>query len=662
MGGIVRLGGFVALFCVVGPIWSGSERIVVGWNPLPAQGARRHTVRFTSSVIAEAARREGIELEWRTVRNFREVDQALDQRWISLFPAAIPTPQRHARYYLSDPWWDEDLALLARADGPATEDALAGMRIALASAIAAEPARRAFPQSIIVEPDAAHEGAVTAASVVCRGDADAALMTHRDVDETITANWPKECAGVKVSVIDTGLTVGIALMTRPADAPLARRLRKRIDEMAGDGTLARIAAQHPGIPSSSATALAERIRQRSHQRSLWMAVCTLLAIAAAGIAFLLRMRTIQQRLRRDVAARAEAENALRESEQRFRALVENASDAFFVHDENGRLVDVNRQACESLGYSREELLNLNIAGIETDTDASHEPWKQIVPGGGRTLSGHHRRSDGTSFPVEARLSTYTVAGRRLYLRLVRDITERKRAEEALQRSNDELQAYAYTVSHDLQEPIRTVVSYADLLAQRYSDRLEDDAREFIQVIRTGALRMTTMLQDLLQYSRAGQDAAAPASTVDMNAAARNALYTLERKLSERQAQVIVGPLPVVRAWEGRFEQVFQNLIENALKYSRPEEQPRIEIGAEAVNGHWRFSVADNGIGLDMRYAHKVFRVFQRLHGREKYSGNGIGLAISKRIIERHGGRIWVDWSEPGHGTRFCFTVPSAKPE
>jgi light-regulated signal transduction histidine kinase (bacteriophytochrome) len=169
--------------------------------------------------------------------------------------------------------------------------------------------------------------------------------------------------------------------------------------------------------------------------------------------------------------------------------------------------------------------------------------------------------------------------------------------------------------------------------------------------------MNTLLRDLLEYSRVGQDAM-PAAVVNAHTAANNALLGLEPRVIETGAHVAVGPLPVVRGREHQLEQVFQNLIENAIKYRRQGVTPRIEIQAVNTGEMWQFSVSDNGTGFDMAYSDRIFRVFQRLHGRAEYTGNGIGLSIAKRIVERHGGRMWVDWSEPGQGARFCFTLPA----
>jgi signal transduction histidine kinase len=515
-----------------------ADRAVVGWNRPPSPGdpaQGQQAIGFTAEVIREAATRAGIGLEWRETRDAAEVDAALDRGWIDIAPAAVSTPERRARFFLSDPWWNEDLALIVRGDGPQIEAALAGKRIALKNTLLAETARQAFPESILVPPQ--QPGTAYPTTLVCRGEADAALMTHRDADMMIGLHRPPECADARLSTLNSTATLGLVVMSRPAQAETARRLRRQIDELIKDGTLARIAARHPGIPASSAAAMAERMREHGQQQALWIVVYALLGTILVGALTLWRMHVIIQ-------SRERAERAL------------------------------------------------------------------------------------------------------------------KHNEEVLRRSNEDLQAYAYTVSHDLQEPLRMVTAYVDLLVRKHGGHLNEEAHGFLAVARSGAVRMSSMLQDLLAYGRSGQEGVEPA-LVDVEYAVKEALATLEGRVAEAGARVMIGPLPVIRGWQDGLVQVFQNLVENSLKYRRPDVTPQIEIQATRAGEMWQFSVSDNGIGFDREYSDKVFRVFQRLHGRGEYSGNGIGLAIAKRVVERHGGRIWVDWSEPGKGVRFCFSLPAS---
>ncbi|WP_121743241.1 ATP-binding protein [Natronorubrum halophilum] len=238
--------------------------------------------------------------------------------------------------------------------------------------------------------------------------------------------------------------------------------------------------------------------------------------------------------------------------------------------------------------------------------------------------------------------------------VVRDITDRKTFEQQLQSSNERLEQFAYVASHDLQEPLRMIISYLNLLEDRYSDELDDEAHEFIEYAVDGSERMQEMIRGLLAYSRLDTDAE-PLGPTAAEAVVDDVLENLKLQIEEADADITVGELPTVEADDNQLKQVFQNLVSNAIKY-RGDEKPRIEISASRNDGMCRFRVADNGIGMDPAYTDQIFEVFNRLHNTQEYSGTGIGLALCKRIVERHGGEIWVE-SEPGEGSTFSFTIP-----
>jgi len=248
----------------------------------------------------------------------------------------------------------------------------------------------------------------------------------------------------------------------------------------------------------------------------------------------------------------------------------------------------------------------------------------------------------------------------------RDITERKRVEvererllSDLERSNAELQQFARVASHDLQEPLRMVASYTQLLEKRYKGNLDADADEFIAYAVDGALRMQNMIESLLNYSRVGSHGK-PFEPTESESAFEKAMVNLKLAIDESGAGVTHDPLPRVMADEAQLIQLFQNLLGNAIKFY-VKEQPRIHVSAKQDKNEYLFSVSDNGIGMNPEYFDRIFVIFQRLHGREEYPGTGMGLSICKRIVERHGGRIWVE-SQPGEGSTFYFTIPKGDEE
>jgi light-regulated signal transduction histidine kinase (bacteriophytochrome) len=246
--------------------------------------------------------------------------------------------------------------------------------------------------------------------------------------------------------------------------------------------------------------------------------------------------------------------------------------------------------------------------------------------------------------------------------LRREIDERLEAERALRektdalaRSNADLEQFAYVASHDLQEPLRMVSSYVQLFEKRYAGQVDEQADKYIRYAVEGAKRMQSLIAGLLEYSRVGR-LDEPFGTVDTNAALDQALSNLRSAIEESHARITRGPLPTIIGNVGRIAQVFQNLIGNALKFRRTAQPATVHVSAIPQQGEWQFSVEDNGIGIDAQYLERIFVIFQRLHTRAEYPGTGIGLSICKKVVERHGGRIWVE-SRVGEGSRFHFTFP-----
>ena len=271
---------------------------------------------------------------------------------------------------------------------------------------------------------------------------------------------------------------------------------------------------------------------------------------------------------------------------------------------------------------------------------------------------------GERVDIEADISLIEDASRQpaAFLIVARDVTERKRMEQRLdgtladlQRSNAELEQFAYIASHDLQEPLRMITSYMQIIEEDYKGKLDADADQYIAFTVDGAKRMQTLIDDLLAYSRVGTRGE-PFIPTSMNSVLSAAIANLEVTIEESHAVVTHDQLPTVLGDESQLIQLFQNLLGNAIKF-RGDDAPMIHVGVEETKDGWVFSVRDNGIGIDMKYGERIFTVFQRLHARDDYPGTGIGLAVVKKIVERHGGRIWVE-SEPAKGSTFYFTLPT----
>ena len=371
---------------------------------------------------------------------------------------------------------------------------------------------------------------------------------------------------------------------------------------------------------------------------------------------------------RDISVRKAADQHLAQMEGRYRGLLEAAPDAMVVVDQAGKIVLLNVQAEKQFGYSRDELLGQQVKNLipegfaerlVADALRSTEDALAQQIGTGIELSG--RRRNGSEFPIEIMLSPLASAEGTLITAAVRDITKRKIAEaqllekvEELNRSNIELGQFAYIASHDLQEPLRMVASYTQLLSRRYKGRLDADADEFIAFAVDGASRMQRLIQDLLSYSRVGTKGKDLLNT-SSEGALQQALTNLRGTIEDTGALVTHDPLPNVLADEIQLTQLFQNLIGNGIKY-QTSGIPTVHISASKNGGEkWMFSVRDNGLGIDSQYFEKIFGMFQRLHKREEFAGTGIGLAICKKIVERHGGNISVE-SELGKGSTFHFAL------
>ncbi len=354
-----------------------------------------------------------------------------------------------------------------------------------------------------------------------------------------------------------------------------------------------------------------------------------------------------------------------------RSLIEASLDPLVTINADGKITDVNKTTEEVTGYPRDELIGSDFSDYFTEPSEANAGYKRVFTDGfvrDYPLAIRHKSGRITDVLYNATVYRNEAGEIQGIFAAARDITERKEAEELrrahnklkkrtaeLARSNADLKQFAYVASHDLQEPLRAVVSYLQLLERRYAGKLDERADKYIIHAVEGGLRMQGLINDLLAYSRV-ETLGKKLQVVDVERVVDDALRNLRVAIRENDAVISRDPMPALRADQIQLTQVFQNLVANAIKFRR-EAPPEIHIGAQPQDDGWRFSVTDNGIGIDMKHADRIFVIFQRLHTRRAYEGTGIGLAICKRIIERHDGQMWVE-SELEKGSIFYFTLPN----
>lgn len=369
----------------------------------------------------------------------------------------------------------------------------------------------------------------------------------------------------------------------------------------------------------------------------------------------------------DITARKKAEERLRKDEERFRSYFLMGLVGIAETSPKRGWIRVNRHLCDMLGYEPKEFEALTWTELTHPEDLAKDvaEFERVLAGeiDGYAIDKRFIRKDGTTIDTMMSVRCQRLADGTpdYFIAFLQDIREVKavqrqlaRSNAALERSNQELQQFAYIASHDLREPLRMVGSYVQLLARRYKGKLDEDADEFIHFAVDGVGRMQRLLDGLLAFSRVrthGQEF----NDVDMNQVLAEASQDLEQAVLESGATITHDPLPSVSGDPGQLGRVFQNLITNAIKF-RNEDPPQVHVSAERNGREWIFAVRDNGIGIEPQFCKKIFEIFKRLHARDEYPGEGLGLAITSRIIDRHGGRIWVE-SEPGKGAVFFFTIP-----
>jgi PAS domain S-box-containing protein len=382
---------------------------------------------------------------------------------------------------------------------------------------------------------------------------------------------------------------------------------------------------------------------------------------------------------KDITNRKLAELALKDSEEKFRALVEQNISGIFVIDSKENIVVYNKGLEKILKIPREKAISTPLKDILLSLVVSGDDGKSKVdlirstvlemlgPSSSLELIDFPETDiklpDGEKATVHVRIFPLITSKEVMVAGVMSDITERKRIERELEkehmelkRSNQDLQQFAYVASHDLKEPLRMVTSYVKLLEKQYKDKLDADANEYIGYVVEGTTRMRQMIDDLLRYSRVDVKGT-PMKPIDLELVLKQALLNLSVCIGESHAVITQTPLPIVLGDYIQLTEVFQNLISNAIKFKQ-KDTPCVHIAAERIDSYWRLSVTDNGIGIDPQYFDKLFIIFERLHSRTEYAGNGIGLAVCKKIVERHGGKIWVE-STPEIGSTFFFTIPDS---
>jgi PAS domain S-box-containing protein len=369
----------------------------------------------------------------------------------------------------------------------------------------------------------------------------------------------------------------------------------------------------------------------------------------------------------DVTERRRMIEALTLSEARYKGLIAHLPDStIHLFDHELRLLLSEGERMRVHGYDPQELEGRLLRDV-----VPPEAYERLAPEYRAALAGETRSFDLDSLDGNAAYWVQIAPLRDDVGRIIggmaiaRDITARRHAELALEqrageleRSNAELEQFAYVASHDLSEPLRMVSSYLQLLRRRYHGRLDADADQFIDFAVDGAGRMRDLIDDLLTYSRAGRGDGPP-EPVDSRALVEHVVESLRTVEDAREAHFTLGDLPTVVGDRHQLGQLFQNLIGNAVKFVPEDRVPEIAVRAERDGARWRFEVADNGIGMEPAHAERIFRMFQRLHTRDEYPGTGIGLAIAKKVVERHDGTIWAE-PRPEGGSRFCFTLPAAR--
>jgi signal transduction histidine kinase/ABC-type amino acid transport substrate-binding protein len=580
-------------------------------------------------------------------------DLAGERKQCDLFMIMARTPEREKLFSLTQDYLSSPLVIINRTgtDYISNMKDLNGKNVAVEKGfVVKDRLEREYPKIRIVTCDTS----LKALQSVAGGTSDAYIGNLAIASYFINSNGLKN---LRVAAPSPFGNQNLAMAVRKDWPELASIINKALDAMTE--------AEESEIRNHWLSIRYEHVVDKKQLWSWVAGLTALFSLILAGTLFWNR------RLK-------QSENMLRIKELEYRSLIENLPAGIVVHSPDTSIQLSNPTASHLLGLTEDQLLGktaMDPAWCFIGADGAPTPFPEYpvnrVISSGKPLTGQVIgicRPDRAE-PAWALCNAYPVCDAEGRLDKVvvsfADITDRILAEEQLQktladlsRSNQELERFAYVASHDLQEPIRMIMSYTQLLERRYEEQLDETAREFIHYAVDGARRMHQMIVDLLAYSRVGTQGR-PAEEVEAGSCCAQALGNLKLLVEQTGAEITVGPLPTLSADSSQLVQLFQNLVSNSLKF-HGEVMPRVSIRAEELAKEWRFAVADNGIGLDPAQSDRIFQIFQRLHGFSEYPGTGIGLAVCKRIVERHGGRIWVE-STPGAGATFFFTIPKTLP-
>jgi len=361
----------------------------------------------------------------------------------------------------------------------------------------------------------------------------------------------------------------------------------------------------------------------------------------------------------------------------FRQIFEYSVIPTLVHDMDMQIIEVNQQAIEQFGYPKQEFLQKTIYDLHTPEEIEHSNKirQKLEKEDQLSVETSFKRKDGSIFYAEVTPCKYLVGKRPVIHVFIKDITERKEYEirlnhynsalkkqiiktekraRELQIKNEELEQFAFIASHDLQEPLRTITNYVSLLERKYQGKLDSKADNFIKFISKAAFRMSSLIEGLLKYGQIGQKS--ELREVDCNIVLSDTLEDISKTIKKSEATIEASELPTIKAYPIELQSLFQNLINNSIKYQEKDSKPVIKISAFKEEDSWMFKFQDNGIGIDKKYHEQIFTIYQRLHNQRDYEGTGIGLAHCRKIVELHGGEIWVD-SEPNKGSVFHVKLP-----